>query len=81
MTLSTICPLLLATPFATSLLELTIEVLPLIAKVGLSIVAFRRDTLTPAASHAFERDLQKLLRDIGRVIVRWVYNQIGRAHV
>jgi hypothetical protein len=76
MTLSTICPLLLATPFASSLLELTMELLPLIAKVGVRIVAFRRDAVTPAASHAFERDLQKLLRDIGRVIVRWVYNHL-----
>ena len=51
MTLSTICPLLLATPFAASLLELTIELLPLITKVGLRIVAFRRDTVTPAVHY------------------------------
>jgi hypothetical protein len=76
MTLSTICPLLLATPFAASLLELTIELLPLIAKVGLRIVAFRQGTITPAASHAFERDLQELLREMGRVIVQWVYNHL-----
>src|SRR5208283_3057806 len=76
MTLSTICPLLLATPFAASLFELTIELLPLIAKVGLRTVAFRQGTITPAASHAFERDLQELLREIGRVIVQWVYNHL-----
>ena len=76
MTLSTICSLLLATPFAASLLELTIELLPLITKVGLRIVVFRRGTITPAASHAFERDLQELLREIGRVIVQWVYNHL-----
>src|SRR5271163_4228766 len=76
MTLSTICPLLLATPFAASLLELTIELLPLIAKVGLRIVAFRQGAITPAASHAFERDLQELLREMGRVIVQWVYNRL-----
>ena len=48
MTLSTIGPLLLTTPFAASLLELTVALLPLIAKVGRHIVAFRRDTVTPA---------------------------------
>ena len=76
MTLSTICPLLLATPFAASLLELTIELLPFIAQLGRRIVAFRQGPITPAASHAFERDLQELLREIGRVIVQWVYNHL-----
>ena len=79
MTLSTICPLLLTTPFAASLLELTVELVPLIAKVGRLIVAFRQNTVTPAASYAFERDLQKLLRDLGQVIVRWVYNHLETA--
>ncbi len=74
MTLSSIGPLLLATPFAASLLELTIELLPLIAQVGRLILAFRQGPMTPAASHAFERGLQELLREIGRIIVHWVYN-------
>ena len=34
MTVSTIGPLLLATPFAASLLELSVELLPLLAKIG-----------------------------------------------
>jgi hypothetical protein len=76
MTLSTMSPLLLATPFAASLLELTIELLPLIAKAGRLILAFRQGPVTPAASHAFERDLQELLRELGRIIVRWVYNHL-----
>jgi hypothetical protein len=76
MTLSTICSLLLASPFAASLLELTIELAPLIAKVGLRIVAFRQGAITPAASYSFERDLQDLLREMGRVIVQWVYNHL-----
>jgi hypothetical protein len=76
MTLSTICPLLLATPFAVSLLELTNELLPLIAKVGRLILAFRMGPITPGTSHAFERDLQELLREMGRVMVQWVYNHL-----
>jgi hypothetical protein len=47
MTLSTICPLLLATPFAASLLELTIELFPLIARLGQRIVSFRQGPITP----------------------------------
>lgn len=76
MTLSTICPLLLATPFVASLLELTIALLPLIAQLGRRIVVFRQGAITPAASHAFERDVQELLRELGRVIVQWVYNHL-----
>ena len=79
MTLSTISPLLLATPFAAALLELTTELLPLIVRVGQCILAFRRGPTTPVSSHAFERDLQELLREIGRVIVQWVYNHLESA--
>jgi len=76
MTLSTICPLVLATPFVASLLELTVELLPLIAQLGRRIVVFRQGAITPASSHAFERDLQELLRKMGLVIVQWVYNHL-----
>ena len=39
-------------------------------------MVFRQGPITPAASHAFERDLQELLREMGRVIVQWVYNHL-----
>lgn len=76
MTLSTICPLLLATPFVASLLALTAELLPLIARLGQRIVAFRQGPSTPVTCHDFERDLQDLLREIGRIIVQWVFNHL-----
>jgi hypothetical protein len=76
MNLSTICPLLLATPFAASLIELTIELLPLLSRLGQRIVTFRQGPITPVTSHAFERDLQDLLQEIGRVIVHWVFNHL-----
>jgi hypothetical protein len=76
MTLSTICPLLLATPFVASLLELTIELLPWIARLGQRIVTFRQGPITPVTSHAFERDLQELLREMGRIILQWVFNHL-----
>ncbi len=69
--------LLAATPFASSLWSLTVELLPLIRAVGQGIVAFRTEPIAPAATHAFEIELQRLLREIGRVIVQWVFNRLG----
>ena len=76
MDLSTICPVLLASPFVASLLELTIELLPWVVRLGQRIVTFRQGPITPVTSHAFERDLQDLLREMGRVIVQWVFNHL-----
>jgi hypothetical protein len=76
MTLSSICPVLLATPFVGSLLELTIELLPLLARLGQRIVRFRQGPITPVTAHAFEQDLQAALRDIGRTIFQWVVNHL-----
>jgi hypothetical protein len=76
MSLSTICPPLLATPFVASLLELTVALLPLIGRLGQRIVMFRRGPITPACAHAFETELQEILREMGRVIVQWVYNHL-----
>jgi hypothetical protein len=50
--------------------------LPLLVRLGLRIVAFRQGPITPVACHAFESELQELLRDMGRVIVEWVYNHL-----
>jgi len=76
MSLSTICPLLLATPFAASLLDLTLELLPLIARLGQCIVRFRLRPITPVTAHAFEKDLQEVLREMGRIIFQWVVNHL-----
>ena len=76
MTLSTISVALLATPFATSLLDLTIDLLPLIGQLGLRIVRFRSGPITPATTHAYELDLHALLQEIGRVILQWTVNHL-----
>src|SRR5437588_5921901 len=76
MNLSTICPVLLASPFVDALLELSIELLPWVVRLGQRIVTFRQGPITPLTSHAFERDLQDLLREMGRVIVQWVFNHL-----
>jgi hypothetical protein len=76
MTLATICPLLLATPFVTSLVELTSALLPWITRLGQRIVRFRHGSITPVTAHAFEQDLQEMLREIGRIILQWVVNHL-----
>ena len=76
MKLSTICSVLSASPFVDSLLELTLALLPWVVRLGRRIVAFRQGPITAVTSHAFERDLQDLLREMGRVIVQWVFNHL-----
>jgi hypothetical protein len=76
MSRSTIYSLLAATPFSSSLWSLTVELLPLIRAVGQGIVAFLTRPTTPAAAHGFELELQRLLREIGRVILQWVFYRL-----
>lgn len=71
MSLSTISKRLSATPFAGELLSLTVELLPLIAKLSCCIAALKPRTVTPAAMDAWEENLWRLLREVGRVIVQW----------
>jgi hypothetical protein len=68
--------LLLATPFATSLLALTVRLVPVITQIGRLIVRFRRADLTPQACHQFETQLQEQLRELGRIIVEWTFNHL-----
>jgi hypothetical protein len=48
---ATCAALLSATHFATSLLPLTVRLIPVIAEVGRLIVRFRRTELTPQLCH------------------------------
>jgi hypothetical protein len=81
MSLSTICNALAASPFAASLLALTMELLPLIAQVGQAIRTFQTGPITPATTYAFEIDLERLLCEIGRVILQAVFNRLEPAVV
>jgi hypothetical protein len=67
---------LLATPFAASLLPLTVRLLPVISRIGLLIVQFRQTGPTPQSCYEFESQLSQQLRQLGRIIVEWVYNDI-----
>lgn len=76
MSRSIICKLLAATPFASSLWSLTVALLPLIREIGQRIVAFRTAAIAPDAAYAWENELQRLLREVGRVIVHWVFHRL-----
>jgi hypothetical protein len=76
MTLSSICPLLAATPFALTLVELTFALIPLIGRLGQRIRRFRQGPITPSAACSFEQELQEMLREMGRVIYQWVVNHL-----
>jgi hypothetical protein len=73
---ATVFATLLATPFAASLLPLTLKLLPVISRVAQLIVHFRAVEPTPSACHHFETQLQATLRELGRIIVEWTYNHI-----
>jgi hypothetical protein len=76
MSVSTISALLLATPFATSLLVLTVKLVPLIVSLGGFLRAYMNGPITPESTCQFELGVQERLREIGRVIVEWVYNNL-----
>jgi hypothetical protein len=73
---ATVAAALLATSFAATLLPLTLQLLPVISRIGQLIVNFRTAELTPAACYQFEIELQDTLRELGRVIVEWTYNHL-----
>jgi hypothetical protein len=76
MTLSTLGPLLAATPFVSSLLPLTVALLPPIVQLGQRVLAFCQGPITPVTTDAFEKDLHRLLQEIGRIVMQWTLNHL-----
>src|SRR5271166_591435 len=68
--------LLSATHFATSLLPLTVRLIPVLTEISRLIVRFRRAELTPQVCHQIETQLHAQLRELGRIIVEWTFNHI-----
>ena len=73
---ATVVVTLLATPFAAALGPLTVQLLPVISRIGQLIVGFRAAPLTPSACYQFETQIHDALRELGRIIVEWTYNHI-----
>jgi hypothetical protein len=76
MTISTVTARLLASPFASTLQSLVVQLAPALLEIGKRIEAYRGGDITPAATCAFEKDLADLLREVGRVTVGWTYNRL-----
>ena len=73
---ATLATALLATTFASSLLPLSLRLLPVIVQIGQLVSDFRAAETTPSLSYDFEIKLQALLREVGRLIIEWTYNQL-----
>jgi hypothetical protein len=52
------------------------ELLPLIVQMGQAIDTFRSGPITPAATYAFEVELERQLDEIGRVSLQAVFNHL-----
>lgn len=76
MTHSTLLTLLLTTPCADTLLPLAEKLLPQLALIARLLDNFRQQPVTPEATHAFERQLQELLRQLGLDLTDWTYNHL-----
>src|SRR3954451_9278292 len=73
---ATVVVTLLATPFAAALGPLTVQLLPVISRIGQLIVRFRAAPLTPSACYQFETQIHDALRELGRIVVEWTYNHL-----
>lgn len=73
---STLSAVLLTIPWAQMPLTLLGQLLPVIREIALLIQQFRTSDITPTAAFQFENALNGLLREIGRLIVDWVYNHL-----
>lgn len=69
-------PALLTIPWAQVPMMLLGRLLPVIREMARLIQQFRTSDITPTAAFEFENALNGLLREIGRLIVDWVYNHL-----
>lgn len=67
---------LLATAWAATLIPLTLRLAPTLAQIAALIRQFLDGQATPLAAYDFEVRLDGLLRQLGREIVAWTYNQL-----
>lgn len=75
----TLPALLLTIPWAQVPLALLGRLLPVIREIAQLIHLFRTSDITPVSTFDFENALNRLLREIGRLIVHWVYNHLEPA--
>jgi hypothetical protein len=67
---------LLATPEAASFLPLLEKLLTHLQHGAELLASFRANPITPVATHAFECQLQQLLRNLGLDLCEWTFNHL-----
>jgi hypothetical protein len=72
---STLLDSLLATVFGRELLPVLEILLPTLRRLAALLLAFRRGAITPQAAWRLENDLQVLLRELGRLLLQWLFQQ------
>jgi hypothetical protein len=72
---STLLECLLATPVLQELLPLIEILLPTLRRLAALLQAYRRGAITPQATCQLENDLQTLLREVGRLLLQWLFQQ------
>ncbi len=60
-------------------LGLILQLLSVIKQIGQLIEQFRRSDPTPRSAFDFESTLNRLLREVGRIVLEWVYNNLEPA--
>lgn len=55
-------------------LELLVQLWPVLLRIARLVASFRRGPLSPEAMFQFEKELEDLLREMGRRIVQWTIN-------
>lgn len=71
-----LAPLLAIPPLSLLPLDLLRRLLVPAREVALLVIRFRGSEPTPQSTRDFEQKLFELLREVGRVIVRWAYNDL-----
>ena len=69
----------LATLFPCDLLPVAEVVLPALRQLAALLQAYRSATITPQATCQLENALQTLLRDLGRLLLQWLFQQAESA--
>lgn len=72
---STLRDSLLATVFGRELLPVFEILLPTLRQLVAVLLAYRRGAITPQATWRLENDLQALLREMGRLLLQWLFQQ------
>src|ERR1700692_5117670 len=65
----------LATVFGRELLSLIGILLPTLRRLAAVLQAYRRGAMTPQATWQLENALQTLLREVGRLLLQWLFQQ------